>query len=87
MNEAADWWEENRSAAPNALQEDLARALLQIGAHPYSGQLVVGSHRQGVRRIPLRHTRYFVYFQVSRDEIEIVALWHASRGTLPPLDQ
>jgi hypothetical protein len=33
----------------------------------------------------LRRTRYYLYYRVDNDLIEIVALWHMSRGTPPPI--
>jgi len=85
MDEAADWWEANRPAAPNALAEDVALALVQISEHPEAGGPVLSSRRRGVRRIPLRRTRYLIYYCVVREEIEILAFCHASRGSAPPI--
>jgi plasmid stabilization system protein ParE len=41
----------------------------------------------GTRRVYLTRIRYYVYFQIADDEelVEILALWHASRGSGPPL--
>ena len=85
MDEAADWWEANRTAAPDAIAEDVARALMQIAAHPAAGEPVLTSRRRGVRRMPLRRVRYFIYYRASEDEVEILAFWHASRGSPPPI--
>lgn len=85
MDEAADWWEQHRTAAPNAIAEDIARAFSQIARFPHAGQPVIGARRRGVRRVPLRHVGYFLYYQVRHDVIEIMALWHASRGSPPPI--
>ena len=85
MDDAADRWEANRSAAPNAIAEDVARGFAQISQHPASGEPVLNTRRRGVRRIPLRRVRYFVYYRVHADMIEIVAFWHMSRGSPPPI--
>ena len=40
-----------------------------------------------VRRVFLSRIRYYLYFQVSRDEqtVEVVAFWHGNRGSSPDL--
>jgi plasmid stabilization system protein ParE len=45
--------------------------------------------RGGTRRhVLLRRIRYYVYFRVVNDGalVEILAVWHASRGRRPRLD-
>jgi len=41
--------------------------------------------QSGIRRIRLRRTRYYLYYRLADDLIEIVALWHTSRGSPPPI--
>jgi hypothetical protein len=40
---------------------------------------------RGVRRLLLRATRYHVYYRVREETLEVLALWHATRGTGPGL--
>jgi plasmid stabilization system protein ParE len=37
--------------------------------------------KKGMRRIMLGKFRYFIYYREKEDEIEIVGIWHTSRGT------
>ncbi len=41
----------------------------------------------GVRRLHLKRIRYYLYYRVKDDpqQVEILALWHTSRGTGPDL--
>ena len=80
--EAKRWWRENRTKAPDALEEELRNALELIAATPAIGGVAGNLKLQGVRRLFLNRVNYFLYYR-SRPEalvIEIVALWHARRG-------
>jgi len=33
----------------------------------------------------LKRIHYYLYYRVEQDDIEILALWHTSRGTGPPI--
>lgn len=39
----------------------------------------------GVRRIHLNRIQYYHYYRVSAEAIDILAFWHVSRGSWPPL--
>ena len=39
----------------------------------------------GVRRALMRRTRYHLYYRVTGDRLEVLAVWHAVRGELPTL--
>jgi len=54
-------------------------AATTIGAHARSERL------PGVRRIHLSRIQYYLYYRVSADEIDVLAFWHVSRGSSPPL--
>ena len=83
---AAAWWAENRLGAPTALREELARAFEVLATHPEIGALARNPRLAGTRRILLARVRYHLYYRVVADPpvVEILALWHASRGS-PPL--
>jgi plasmid stabilization system protein ParE len=53
--------------------------------HPSFGSPFLSTRAQGVRRVLLRRTRYHLYYRIVGDDIEILAFWHAGRGTPPPL--
>lgn len=84
---AADWWRDNRSKAPHAFAQDLEQAFDLIGSFPSLGEAVPHARLQGVRRIYLGRIRYHLYYVVSAETetVDVLALWHASRGTEPEL--
>jgi plasmid stabilization system protein ParE len=57
-----------------------------VGA-PTLGSLAPASEElSGVRRAFMRRTRYHVYYRLRGDDlIEILAVWHTSRGEGPGL--
>ena len=83
---AAAWWTANRPAAPNALRDDLAAALTLIADQPTCG-VPTASRSPGLRRIHLARVGYNVYYRVAPRlrQVQIVALWHARRGSPPSL--
>lgn len=88
VDDAGQWWHENRSKAPTALRDELERALQLIGSQPDVGARAQNSKLTGVRRILLRRVGYHLYYRLldtpSRS-IQVVALWHTSRGQDPSL--
>lgn len=87
IRDAADWWFENRPKAPEALDEEIERSFDLLCALPSAGEPVAHSAIEGLRRILLGRVHYHLYYSASRqtETVEILALWHTSRGTVPPL--
>ncbi len=87
VESAAIWWSENRPAAPDAIGQDLAAALRIVSRHPGVGAPAGSQRLRGVRRILLRRVSYLMYYRVAprKKRLEILALWHARRGTRPRL--
>jgi len=83
IERAALWWDENRDLAPKAFDEDLAEAFLLLGAEPRVGAPALHTHAQGVRRLHLARIRYYLYYRIRGDRVEVLALWHTSRGSGP----
>jgi plasmid stabilization system protein ParE len=83
IEKAAGWWRENRLAAPGAIGEDLESALAILVEQPRIGTKVETSRPEEVRRLYLTRVRYFVYYRVKGEYLEVVAFWHASRGSGP----
>ena len=84
--QARDWWLEHRDKAPWALDEDIDALLSLLEERPeLIGRPVESA--PGVRRVFLPRVRYFVYFEIvdDGDRVEILALWHGSRGSDPEL--
>ena len=85
IDRAARWWDENRDLAPEAFDEDLAEAFLLLGAEPGVGAPVLRTPARGVRHLHLARIRYHLYYRVRGDQVEVLALWHTSRGRGPSL--
>ena len=79
------WWVENRTAAPNLFASEFAHAVSLLASAPLIGKRYQGSGVRGVRRYLLRATRCHVYYIVSGDEILLLSVWGAVRGTTPDL--
>lgn len=87
VREAEAWWRRNRTAAPNAIQDELQRAFSLIASQPGAGASAANVKLPNVRRIFLARIKYHLYYHVihAPDRVEIVAFWHSRRGTAPPL--
>jgi len=85
--EAKRWWRANRTKAPDALEEELRTALDLIATTPGIGAVARNVALPGVRRICLNRVNYFLYYRLRADSrtVEVVALWHARRGSGPRL--
>lgn len=87
ISEAETWWKANRSKAPNAVDDEIHRALDLITAQPEIGTQARNLRLPGVRRVHLNRVRYHLYYRVSLSsgEIVVLSLWHMSRGSDPRL--
>ena len=56
-----------------------------IALQPGVGARAVNARLAGVRRVHLSRVHYHLYYRVRSDPggVEILALWHTSRGTSP----
>ena len=87
IREAEAWWRVNRTAAPNAIRQELEQAFTFIAANQHAGGRVANLRLFGVRRIYLPRIKYHVYFHVieAPPRVQVVAFWHARRGDMPPV--
>ena len=87
IRNAEAWWRVNRTAAPNAIREELERAFAIIAAQPGIGSRAASVRLSGVRRIHLTRIKYDLYFRVlaAPDRVEVLALWHSRRDQGPPI--
>lgn len=87
VREAEAWWRVNRTAAPNAIRQELQRAFALIATHQHIGGRATNVRLPNVRRIYLPRIKYHLYFHVVEDpaRVQVVALWHARRGDGPPI--
>jgi plasmid stabilization system protein ParE len=83
IERAAEWWDEHRDLAPEAFDEDLAKALLLLSTEPLIGAPVLRTSAAGVRRLHLARIRYHLYYRIRGRTVEVIALWHTSRGAGP----
>ena len=80
---AAEWWAENRPAAPGAVRNDIGEALALLAQQPGIGAPYDGAKTKDVRRLLVGRIRYFIYYRTTQDAIEVLAVWHVSRGRQP----
>lgn len=81
------WWLENRDKAPDLFVSELEAAQQLLAVEPEAGTGFPTPRYPGVRRLLMVKTRYHLYYTVHEEEelVLIRALWHASRGRVPPL--
>lgn len=85
IERGSNWWRRNREKAPDAFDVDTNAAIDLIRTHPHIG-IPTRARRHGVRAVWIERIGYFLYYvEISDTTIEILALWHASRGTRPKL--
>jgi hypothetical protein len=87
VHEAETWWQANRPKAPGAVRAEIARASSLIARHPQLGTRATNVALSGVRRVHLGRIRYDLYYRLidGPPRLEILAFWHASRGSQPPI--
>ena len=85
VRKAAEWWAQNRPAAPGALRADFGEAVALLAEQPGIGAKYKGARTPGVRRLFLGRVRYFIYYKAEGDTLHVLALWHASREHQPAL--
>jgi plasmid stabilization system protein ParE len=81
------WWLENRPAASALFEDELGAAIADLQCGRVLG-VVYGTIRSAqVFRVLLPRSRYHVYYRfgASGGAVEIVAVWHTSRGRAPSL--
>lgn len=83
INRAAVWWDQNRPLVPDALREELDRAFSLLVVQPQIGEPALNVQAKSVRRLHLARVHYHIYYRVRGDEVQVLALWYASRGTGP----
>ena len=85
IDRAATWWDDNRPLAPEAFDEDLSEAFSLLSVEPSIGVPVTNAHAHGVRRLHLARIHYFLYYRVHAEEVQVLRIWHTSRGSEPKL--
>jgi plasmid stabilization system protein ParE len=81
----AIWWQQNRQAAPDAVAIELERAFALLAVNPGLGTLARNAKLSGVRRVHLAKIHHHLYYRVGGNAVDILALWHTSRDSAPPV--
>ena len=79
------WWRRERPAAPMLFSEEFAGSLVLIAGAPQAGRIYPHLTVSEVRRILLRSSRFHVYYKIHEDDVIILAVWSAVRGSGPDL--
>jgi plasmid stabilization system protein ParE len=84
---ASAWWHRNRPAAADAMETALVAAVTLITREPNCGAPCASRRISGVRRVSLSPVSYHLYYHLAAapPRIEVLAFWHARRGTGPSL--
>lgn len=85
VTRAAEWWAENRPAAPGAIRVDLTHALAILVLHPGLGEKVETGRPVQVRRYLMSKTQRWVYYRVRAGVLEVLSVWAAERESGPHL--
>lgn len=85
--DAAEWWVSNRTKAPDEFAIQLERAIQILAFQPLIGAEALNVKLAGVRCLHLPRVHYHLHYRVTShpEVVEILALWHTSRGTSPNL--
>lgn len=87
VTELTAWWRKHRTAAPNAVREELQRVFRLVLQQPNIGPPALDVDLPDVRRIHLSRISHYLYYRVLESEgiIEVLAVWSDSRGGSPPI--
>jgi plasmid stabilization system protein ParE len=85
ISAASAWWAENRPAAPDAIRDELERLFDLLRVQPAIGTVARRATLPGVRRVTLTRVRYYLYYRVTPNAIQVLAFWHTARGSEPPM--
>jgi plasmid stabilization system protein ParE len=83
IDRVAAWWAAHRPAAPGAVRKDLEAAFSLLIEQPRMGGEVTQASSPGVRRFHVDRIGYWVYYRVRGTRLEVVSVWHSSRGSGP----
>jgi plasmid stabilization system protein ParE len=82
---ADEWWQRNRTAAPDAFWNEFIEVAERLTEMPESGAPVRMRGEPGLRRILLPTSKYHVYYEITPRLIRVRSVWSALRGSPPSI--
>lgn len=82
---ADEWWQKNRTAAPDAFWNEFIEALERLTDAPEIGVRVSIRSAPNLRRVLLPTSKYHVYYEATARVLKVRAVWGAQRGRPPSL--
>jgi plasmid stabilization system protein ParE len=79
LESARGWWRRNRDKAPAAFDDDVEEAFSRIVEQPFNGVESRDRRDRRTRRVLVERIRYYIYYRVTDDAVEVLTIWHASR--------
>ena len=70
---------------PGAVRKDIEADLALLVEEPGIGTRIDTARADKVRRLYLPRIRYFVYYRVRENFLDVVGFWHSSREAEPSL--
>jgi plasmid stabilization system protein ParE len=77
LAEAMDYIEENSPKQAEIMRQQFNSILKILEIMPGMGTI----YQDGMRKFPLGKFRYNIYYREKESKVEIVGIWHTSRGT------
>jgi plasmid stabilization system protein ParE len=79
------WWEDNRSAAPDAVADDIEAAITMLLVQPGVGQRVPQASGPNTRRLHLQRLSHWLYYRYTDTELTVLTIWSTSRDRQPSI--
>jgi plasmid stabilization system protein ParE len=85
--DAASWWWENRTAAPDLFIREFVEAVAKLTRAPELGTRYAHPRIENVRRLLMRRTKYHLnyVYRPEQGEVWVLSVWRAMRGRGPEL--
>lgn len=79
IERGAAWWRRQRDKAPGKFRIELERVFAKIQAYPEIGVRQISRRNAGLRRYPIRSIRFTLWYILTDETIEILALNHGAK--------
>ena len=85
LKRAAQWWQANRLAAPDAVIEDFEQTVKLLAFAPGIGTRTNSKRYPELRRFQIDRVRHHIYFHVKNGKLVVLAFWGSEREFGPKL--